>query len=332
MILHWIVSATLLGALLAIIGTCVTPVIARAGLPRRWLWLAAMIVSIGWPVWRAIAPHAAPVAVASAASAIADPAPAAVPARKLPADRTILLTWGALSLLLGGTLALSHWRTLRLMSQWEERSLFDAPIAVAPDFGPAAVGLIRPRVVIPDWVLELPADEQRLVLLHEQQHIRAGDHLVLLAGLSMVVLMPWNIGLWWQLRRLRIGMELDCDARVAPAPRDRPRYAELLLRARTHHQTRRLALALAPAPSALAERLMALLDRARVESDGVRGRIPGRPHSSSGSDIAGAAHGASCCAVGDTADHCATAQYCAGARTSSGTRCREASRQAPARR
>jgi len=78
------------------------------------------------------------------------------------------------------------------------------------------------------------------------------------------VLMPWNLGLWWQLRRLRVGLELDCDARVAPRVADRPRYGQLLLQARARQRTYHAALAFVPSPSVLAERLYALLESARL--------------------------------------------------------------------
>ena len=29
--------------------------------------------------------------------------------------------------------------------------------------------------------------------------------------------MPWNLALWWQLRRLRLAVEMDCDNRVVAA-------------------------------------------------------------------------------------------------------------------
>ncbi|UUZ52386.1 hypothetical protein LP419_22985 [Massilia sp. H-1] len=40
-----------------------------------------------------------------------------------------------------------------------------------------------------------------------------------LLGLALLVLvaMPWNLPMWWQLRRLRHAIEVDCDARVLAA-------------------------------------------------------------------------------------------------------------------
>jgi TonB family protein len=48
------------------------------------------------------------------------------------------------------------------------------------------------------------------------------------AALS-VALMPWNLALWFQARRLRVAIELDCDARVLRTHPRPERYGLLLL-------------------------------------------------------------------------------------------------------
>ena len=41
--------------------------------------------------------------------------------------------------------------------------------------------------------------------------------------------MPWNLPLWWQLRRLRYAIEVDCDARVLDGGIDPTHYGETLI-------------------------------------------------------------------------------------------------------
>jgi len=41
--------------------------------------------------------------------------------------------------------------------------------------------------------------------------------------------MPWNLPLWWQLRRLRCAIEVDCDARVLKAGHKLAVYGETLI-------------------------------------------------------------------------------------------------------
>jgi hypothetical protein len=70
---------------------------------------------------------------------------------------------------------------------------------------------------------------RRLVMMHEQEHVRAGDNQLLGIATLVVMLMPWNAALWWQLRRLRQGVELDCDRRVLKRSPDAEGYGELLI-------------------------------------------------------------------------------------------------------
>lgn len=66
-------------------------------------------------------------------------------------------------------------------------------------------------------------------LLHEQEHLDAGDTRLLAIATGMVALMPWNPALWWQLRRLRAAIELDCDTRVLGRGVEPSAYANALL-------------------------------------------------------------------------------------------------------
>src|SRR5207248_6363600 len=72
--------------------------------------------------------------------------------------------------------------------------------------------------------------ERRLMLAHEDEHVRARDPWLLAAAAALVLLAPWNLMLWWQLGRLRLAVGMDCDARVLAHDGDAPAYGELLLR------------------------------------------------------------------------------------------------------
>src|SRR5207247_28764 len=61
-------------------------------------------------------------------------------------------------------------------------------------------------------------------------HIRARDPWLLAGGAAVLLLTPWNPLVWWQVRRLRLAVEMDCDARVLARDGDAPAYGELLLR------------------------------------------------------------------------------------------------------
>jgi hypothetical protein len=103
------------------------------------------------------------------------------------------------------------------------------PVHISEDAGPAIVGLLRPHIVVPRWLLQCPADIQELVIAHEQSHLEAHDARLVTLALGLLVCMPWNLPLWWQLRRLRLAIEIDCDARVLRRGYDVSRYGETLI-------------------------------------------------------------------------------------------------------
>jgi beta-lactamase regulating signal transducer with metallopeptidase domain len=264
MIISWMISATVLGTIIAIGSSFVARIAAYRGLPRRWLVLSLMALSLVLPAVLAVTHRPAPVPMApQPAQTQPTAAIATEPSRQISADTVLLIGWATLSVALLALLAATDRRIRAELAACRHQRVLGVAVTVSRDFGPAAVGLIRPRVVLPAWALDRPHDELRLVLRHELEHLRAGDQFVLAAGVTMAVLMPWNPALWWQLRRLRVAMELDCDRRVTVTPSDRPRYAQVLLDVRTARAPHQMVLALAPAPSALTERLVALLERAR---------------------------------------------------------------------
>jgi TonB family protein len=102
-------------------------------------------------------------------------------------------------------------------------------VVLTPDLGPAVTGLGRGRVVLPRWLWRLGATERRLAVAHEREHLRAGDPWLLAGARLLAALMPWNLPLWWGLRRLRLAVETDCDRRVLRAGADPRAYGDLLL-------------------------------------------------------------------------------------------------------
>jgi len=125
-------------------------------------------------------------------------------------------------LLLNG--AYVSWRTRR----WWLGQVAGARVYIAPDVGPGVVGLLRPRIVVPRWLTETPSACQELVIAHERAHLARHDPQVLTLALFLLVVMPWNLPLWWQLRRLRRAIEVDCDARVLEKGLDPEKYRQML--------------------------------------------------------------------------------------------------------
>ena len=137
--------------------------------------------------------------------------------------------WLAMSLLMLIGVVLSgcllYWRKRR----WVQGSLCGRSVMIAPDVGPAVVGLLRPRIVVPTWLLQDSVIRQQFVLAHEQSHLDAGDPQMLTIALCLLIAMPWNLPLWWQFHRLRRAIEVDCDARVLRDGLDVAEYCEALI-------------------------------------------------------------------------------------------------------
>jgi len=117
----------------------------------------------------------------------------------------------------------------RRRSQWYDTSTDVGPILIAREDGPAVVGVMRPRIVLPMWTLSSDPETRAMLLRHEVEHIRAGDTRVLMAAEMLLVAFPWNAPLWWMSKRLRLAIEMDCDARVIHAVGDAHAYGSVLL-------------------------------------------------------------------------------------------------------
>jgi bla regulator protein BlaR1 len=139
--------------------------------------------------------------------------------------RAWMLMSGGLLGVYAASAAYLSWRK----RHWREASMAGMQVCVSADIGPAVVGLLRPQIVVPGWLGDLPVHQQRLVLAHEQSHLDAGDSRLLALSLLLLAAMPWNLPLWWQWRRLRQAIEIDCDARVLGQGHDVQLYGTALI-------------------------------------------------------------------------------------------------------
>ncbi len=104
--------------------------------------------------------------------------------------------------------------------------------AETPGVGPAVVGALRPRIVVPaDFEARFEPEEREVVLAHEQAHFRSGDPLVN-AVVALGQCLFWlNPLVHVAAHYVRLDQELACDAVViARFPGARKRYAEAMLK------------------------------------------------------------------------------------------------------
>ncbi|MGC1371714.1 MAG: M56 family metallopeptidase [Candidatus Sulfotelmatobacter sp.] len=95
---------------------------------------------------------------------------------------------------------------------------------------PAAVGLLKPVVVVPRWALEeLSAGELNQVLLHELAHLRRKDGWTNLAQQVIKALFFFHPAVWWIERNISLEREMACDDAVLAEAANSRAYAECLM-------------------------------------------------------------------------------------------------------
>lgn len=94
---------------------------------------------------------------------------------------------------------------------------------------PMTWGLVCPTVVLPSSAQTWRREQQRMVLLHETAHIRAGDWTVKLLARLVCAAYWFHPGVWWLARGLDEDCERACDDRVIHTGARRSDYAELLV-------------------------------------------------------------------------------------------------------
>jgi TonB family protein len=261
MITAWLTYCVLVAVLLGAGAWVAEGALRAQGWAGRWPWAVALAASIGLPLGAWLRPAASP----ELASTSVLPMPGAYVMESIPMlvleagsgglslEAILLWSWAAATVALLLYLAISALRIRAEGRRWRRREVDGVEVLVSEATGPAALGLFRGRVVLPEWALSLDEGLRRLLVLHEAEHVRAKDPQLAVAGLVTCALMPWNPVLWWQLARLRLAIEMDCDARVLRRAGDRASYGSLLLE--VGQRRARLAVGLAESGSMLERRI-----------------------------------------------------------------------------
>ncbi len=94
---------------------------------------------------------------------------------------------------------------------------------------PTAIGLIKPAVIIPSWVMqELSADELNQILLHELAHLRRYDDWTNLAQKLIKAVFFFHPAVWWIEKQVSLEREMACDDAVLAETGSPRAYAECL--------------------------------------------------------------------------------------------------------
>jgi TonB family protein len=266
----WMCFALVIGAGFALAALAAERMAMALGRPVRVVWMAAIVAMLAWPAVAVM--HASGLGSSIGADALL--APITIGVQRMTAfvvrssashlahtvDVALLVGWATLSIVCLVHLA----RTMRALARqrraWSAGSIDGVHVRLSSDVGPAVVGLDPMEIVLPEWTLALDRPLRALVLRHEEEHRRARDPFVLFASALVVALIPWNVALWWCVRRLRLAIELDCDARVLRAHPRAERYGLLLLTIAQRHSAAatRFAPALSEPSSNLERRIIAM--------------------------------------------------------------------------
>jgi hypothetical protein len=249
MIAAWLAYALVIAALVSVAALIAERIAILRRSPRRWIWVTALLSSLVLPVlfaWNGSRLDDRPAATLAALAAQERPpayeltpiawvgGDSSIVARRVTWDRWLLTGWSVMSALALATLAMGWIQLKRRLRSAVDSDMAGVKVTVSDDVGPAVVGLVHSRIVVPTWLQQQDAETQGLVIAHEQEHLRAQDVRVLGGAFLIAVLVPWNLPVWWQLRRLRFAMEVDCDARVLRGGRSRSAYSAVLLNVATH--------------------------------------------------------------------------------------------------
>ena len=300
----WILYVLLVGSLLACAALAMDGLLRRTTLPTRWVWLAALA---GIVVFAVLAPREQPAptrfkvpALEATASRVALPAAGPLGIRAImtvvratiatPVSRALAaadarvptalllglgVAWSVLSALVLALLVIVSRRVRLARRDWPRADVQGVPVRIARTIGPAVIGFARPEIVVPRWLLARSAEEQRLVIVHEGEHVAARDQLLLIGGWIVVAMLPWHPAAWWALSRMRLAIELDCDARVLKRGIQPRPYGALLIDIAGQYAGLRVgALALADGTSHLERRLLAM-NRSRTRLALVRTALLG---------------------------------------------------------
>ena len=275
MILQGLIHLLVIPVLFGIAVTISEPWLRSRGAPTRFLWIGAMATPFVWAGLVAFLPRSVgvesgpiaylPAVVVEATSAyarVAEPVQDSVDGLA-PILLSVLLANALLGL---GRLSIAWFHLRAERATWREDRVDGCDVLISRHRGPAVVGMIDPKIVLPEWVAAMSVETRRIVLRHEREHTVASDVATLVAGRVLQALVPWNPGIRWGGARLALAIEHDCDLRVLRSGVGRREYERALLVVADRITAPRLAPSLSEKASHLERRITAMRTLKRRQS------------------------------------------------------------------
>jgi TonB family protein len=178
----------------------------------------------------------------------------------------INILWAAGSLVCAVRLAVGIYRARRLIHRGSTRPGEGFPTVIIPELpGPAAWGIGRKLMLLPECAGEWSAERRQMVLLHERAHLVRNDSWALLIAEAACALHWPNPLVWFAAARLRCEQEHAADDEVLNSGADPTEYASHLVAIAAENRSPALA-AGAVHQSDLGIRVKAILDQRRART------------------------------------------------------------------
>ena len=263
MIAYGMLYTAAVGIPIALAAIAISAVLRRHGKPERLVWLGALVTALVLPVVALLDPFGGQAAAPPLpeTGVIGLPAVLVVPseAAALGLGELLVAAWLIASGVLVLRWAVAAIRLARSSRSWRPGTLDGVPVWRTEKLGPAVAGTFRTKVLAPGWLDTLPAAQRFLILLHEQEHIRARDPMLIALSRVMRILVPWNPAVWFLSARLVRAVELDCDRRVLARSADVATYGRTLLTVSERRPGRLVAVAaFAESEAPLRSRILAM--------------------------------------------------------------------------
>ena len=247
MIGYGMLYAAAVGLPILLAAVACSSLLRRYGRPERGVWLIALGLALTLPVAflinafggtspggsETLAEIGLPAVAAGTlpeTGVLGFPTVVAIPVESgLGLDEVLLLLWLLTSVVLTLRWAVAAHRLARVGASWHAGTVDGVRVWLTSDLGPAVSGVLRTRILVPSWLVSLPEKQRSLVLLHEEEHVRARDPVLMAVSRIARFAVPWNPVVWLLSSRLLHAVELDCDRRVLGRRPDVETYGDTLL-------------------------------------------------------------------------------------------------------
>ena len=189
--LTWTTYLLVVSGIVSIVGVILERAIRPHRFASRWIWACALCASLVLPVFLSMTANQAATTVATSRVALKARSPnrtltmqphraTHAPTRFAETGTARLNTlieglWLGSSATATAILLAGWWYGYRRRRRWRPVMVEGTEVLLAEHAGPATVGLLHPRIVVPEWLLAGPPETLRLVLAHERSHVEARD-------------------------------------------------------------------------------------------------------------------------------------------------------------